>query len=145
MVSQMEWAALVSAVAERRDREAFARLFDHFVPRIEAYIVRLGADTATAEEVSQDVMLTLWRKAHLFDSSKSSVTTWLYRIARNRRIDAVRRDRLDYVDPMDAKFDEATDDAAPDHAMDMQQREEILRAAIRELPDEQLSLVRLAF
>ncbi len=145
MVSQAEWAALVKAVAERRDREAFARLFDHFVPRIEAYIGRLGADPATAEEISQDVMLTLWRKADLFDPAKSSVTTWLYRIARNRRIDSVRRDRLDYVDPMDAKLDDLTDEAALDSAMDLQQREEVLRLAIRDLPEEQLSLVRLAF
>jgi RNA polymerase sigma factor (sigma-70 family) len=145
VVSQAEWAALVGAVAERHDRDAFARLFDHFVPRIEAYIGRLGADAATAEEISQDVMLTLWRKAALFDPAKSSVTTWLYRIARNRRIDGVRRDRLDYVDPMDSKLDEMADDAALDSAMDMQQREEVLRVAIRDLPDEQLSLVRLAF
>ncbi len=145
MVSHLEWAALVGAVAERRDREAFARLFDHFVPRIEAYLMRLGADPATAEEVSQDVMLTLWRKAQLFDPQKSSVTTWLYRIARNRRIDAVRRDRLDYIDPMDSAFDEVSEEFAPDLAMDIQQREDILRTAIRELPEEQLSLVRLAF
>jgi RNA polymerase sigma factor (sigma-70 family) len=145
VVSQAEWAARVSAVAVRRDREAFACLFDHFVPRIEAYIIRLGADAATAEEISQDVMLTLWRKAELFDPQKSSVTTWLYRIARNRRIDAVRRDRMDYVDPMDMASDELAEDVAPDEAMDIQQREDILRQAIKELPDEQLSLVRLAF
>ncbi len=54
-------------VAERRDREAFARLFDHYVPGIEAYLMRLGADRMTAEEISQEVMITLWRKAHLFD------------------------------------------------------------------------------
>jgi RNA polymerase sigma factor (sigma-70 family) len=145
LVSHSEWAALVGAVAERHDREAFARIFDHFVPRIEAYLSRLGADPATAQEISQDVMLTLWRKAALFDPAKSSVTTWLYRIARNRRIDAARRDRLDYVDPQDAAFDEMSDDAALDTAMDMQQREEALRLAIRQLPEEQLCLVRLAF
>jgi RNA polymerase sigma factor (sigma-70 family) len=145
VVSQSEWASDVRAVAEGRDRDAFARLFDHFVPRIEAYLMRIGADAATAEEISQDVMLTLWRKAGLFDPSKSSVTTWLYRIARNRRIDGVRRDRMDYVDPMDIALDEVADDIAPDHAMDIQQREDILRAAIKELPEEQLSLVRLAF
>ncbi len=145
MVSHAEWATLVAAVAERHDREAFARLFDHFTPRIESYLSRLGADSATAEEISQEVMLTLWRKAGLFDPAKSSVTTWLYRIARNRRIDAARRDRVDYLDPMDMALDEAAEDAGLDNAMDMQQREEVLRAAIRELPEEQLSLVRLAF
>jgi RNA polymerase sigma factor (sigma-70 family) len=145
VVSHAEWAALLAAVAERRDRDAFARLFDHFVPRLESYLGRLGADPATAEEISQDVMLTLWRKADLFDPSKSSVTTWLYRIARNRRIDAARRDRLDYMDPMDIMLDGAGPDAALDSAMDMQQREEVLRSAIKDLPEEQLSLVRLAF
>lgn len=145
MVTHAEWATLVDAVAHRRDRDAFARLFDHFVPRIESYLCRLGADPATAEEISQDVMLTLWRKAELFDPSKSSVTTWLYRIARNRRIDAARRDRLDYVDPMDMALDEIADGMPPDTAMDIQQREEVLRTAIKELPEEQLNLVRLAF
>lgn len=145
MVTHAERAAWVRAVAERRDREAFARLFDHYVPGIEAYLMRLGADRMMAEEISQDVMMTLWRKAHLFDPAKSSVTTWLYRIARNRRIDAARRDRMDYVDPLDAAFDQAADDANLDSAVDLQRREEVLRGAIRQLPEEQLALVRLAF
>jgi RNA polymerase sigma factor (sigma-70 family) len=145
LVTHAEWAALVSDVAEKRDRTAFTRLFDHFVPRIEAYLLRLGADRAMAEEISQEVMVTLWRKAQLFDSTKSSVTTWLYRIARNRRIDAVRRDRMDYLDPMDSTFDTVVDDSTFDTAVDVQRREEMLRTAIRDLPDEQLVLVRLAF
>jgi RNA polymerase sigma factor (sigma-70 family) len=145
VVTHAEWASLVGAVAEERDREAFTRLFDHFVPRIEAYLLRLGTDKASAEEISQDVMLTLWRKAALFDPSKSSVTTWLYRIARNRRIDAVRRDRMDYIDPLDSTFDEVADDLQLDTTVDLQRREEVLRGAIKELPEEQLALVRLAF
>jgi RNA polymerase sigma factor (sigma-70 family) len=145
LVTHAEWASLVKSVAEQRDRDAFARLFDHFVPRLEAYLQRLGADKATAEEISQDVMMTLWRKAQLFDPQKSSVTTWLYRIARNRRIDAARRDRLDYRDPMDAAFGDVADDRELDSAVDVQRREEVLRTAIKELPEEQLTLVRLAF
>ena len=145
MVTHAEWAALVAAVAEKRDRPAFTRLFDHFVPRIEAYLLRLGADRATAEEISQEVMVTLWRKAQLFDPTKSSVTTWLYRIARNRRIDVARRDRLDYMDPMDSTFDTVADDRVLDTTVDVQRREEVLRTAIRDLPEEQLVLVKLAF
>jgi RNA polymerase sigma-70 factor (ECF subfamily) len=145
LATHAELAAWMKDVAERRDREAFARLFDHYVPGIEAYLMRLGADRMTAEEISQEVMITLWRKAHLFDPSKSSATTWLYRIARNRRIDTARRDRLDYIDPMDSAFDAPADDASPDSLVDLQRREEILRQAIQELPEEQLSLVKLAF
>jgi RNA polymerase sigma factor (sigma-70 family) len=145
VLTHAQWALLVKAVAEKQDREAFARLFDHYVPRIESYLMRLGTDQATAQEVSQDVMLTVWRKAALFDPAKSSVTTWLYRIARNRRIDVARRNRLDYIDPMDSAFELVADDLRLDHAMDMQQREDVLRTAMRDLPEEQLSLVRLAF
>ena len=78
---------LMEAVARRRDREAFTRLFDHYAPRINSYLMRIGCDGALAEELTQDVMVTLWRKAELFDPAKSSLATWLYRIARNRRID----------------------------------------------------------
>lgn len=135
----------MAAVAEKRDREAFARLFDHFAPRIEAYLMRMGADSSAAEEICQDVMATLWRKANLFDASKSSVATWLYRIARNRRIDAARRNRLDYLDPAEPALTQVASEGAIDLAVDMQQREDLVRDAMRTLPDEQLSLIRLAF
>ena len=88
-----EFAAWAADVAKRRDRAAFTRLFDHFAPRLNAYMLRLGTDPALAEEIVQDVMSTLWRKADLFDPAKSSLSTWLYRIARNRRIDLARRNR----------------------------------------------------
>ena len=92
----------IRRVAEQRDKTAFAALFDHFAPRLKSYLVRLGADAASAEELTQEVMITLWRKAHLFDASRATAATWLFRIARNRRIDALRRDRsalLDKEDP----------------------------------------------
>jgi RNA polymerase sigma factor (sigma-70 family) len=145
LLTSAEWAKKVYAVAESRDRTAFSELFDHFAPRIEAYLMRIGADAASAEEVSQDVMVSLWRKAHLFDSSKSSVGTWLYRIARNRRIDLLRRNKVDFIDPMDQAFEAVADDRAVDEGIDIQRREDILRNAITELPPEQLELVKLAF
>ena len=137
------FADWVAAVASKRDRDAFARLFDHFAPRINAYLMRLGTDTGTAEEVTQEVMVTLWRKAELFDRTKSSVGTWLFRIARNRRIDLARRDRFEEVDD-DASA--VPDDApGPDQILDAGRYERIVRGAMTMLPDEQLSLVRLAF
>ncbi len=141
-----EHAALVASVAERRDREAFATLFDYYSPRLQAYLLRLGADGATAEEITQETMVTLWRKAELFDPGKSSLATWLYRVARNRRIDIARRDRVDFVDPAEYALD-IPDDKAPDAdgQLDAQTREDVLRGAMKELPEEQLALVRLAF
>ena len=137
-------ALLVARVGADRDREAFAQLFDHYAPRLAAYLHRLGAEPALAEEIAQDAMVALWRKADQFDPTRSSVATWLYRIARNRRIDLLRRAhggeaRLDDVaDPVD-------DSPRPDEAMSARQRESLVRSALGVLPAEQLSLVRLAF
>jgi len=141
-----EHTALVAAVAERRDRVAFAVLYDHYSPRLNAWLLRLGMDRASAEELTQEVMVTLWHKAHLFDSSKSSLGTWLYRIARNRRIDIARRDRVDFVDPNEYALD-IPDEGSPDadQQIDAQTREDILRSALTTLPTEQVQLVRLAF
>lgn len=139
-----EFAALVAAVAATRDEQAFTRLFDHFAPRLKAYLLRIGADAASAEEVAQETMATLWRKAHLFDARKSSVATWLYRIARNRRIDLLRRDRLDVREDGDPELEPA-DETDPLALIDMNQREAAVRTALEGLPAEQLSLVRLAF
>ncbi len=136
----------MASVAERRDRGAFATLFDYYSPRLNAYLIRLGADRTTAEEITQEVMVTLWHKADLFDSTKSSLGTWLYRVARNRRIDIARRDRVDYVDPSEYALD-IPDDQAPDAdgQIDAQTREDVLRTAMADLPEEQRALVRLAF
>ena len=141
-----EHAALVASVAQRRDRDAFAVLFDYYSPRLNAYLLRLGADRTSAEEITQEVMVTLWHKADLFDSSKSSLGTWLYRVARNRRIDIARRDRVDYVDPSEYALD-IPDEQIPDAdgQIDAQTREDVLRTAMADLPEEQRVLVRLAF
>ena len=141
---QGEFAELISAVAERRDREAFTRLFDHFAPRLNAYLRRLGTDPATAEEIAQETMVTLWHKAPQYNPQKSSLATWLYRIARNRRVDNLRRDRLVFLDVSDPIL-EAADETNLVAEVDMQQRKDAVRSALASLPEEQLSVVRLAF
>jgi RNA polymerase sigma-70 factor (ECF subfamily) len=139
-----EIAMLVAAVADRHDEEAFTQLFDHFAPRLNAYLRRLGADSASAEEITQETMVILWRKAALFDPQKSSLATWLYRIARNRCFDHLRRNRLDFLDVSDPFF-ELVDEVDLVTQVDMQWREKAVRSALEDLPKEQLSLVRLAF
>jgi len=139
-----EFADLVMAVATKRDRTAFARLFDFYAPRVYAYLLRLRLDPGVADELTQDVMTTLWQKAELFDRTKSSVGTWLFRIAHNRRIDVHRRSREDAV-PEPRPTDTPDPSPAPDDSLDMSQREASIRAALRLLPEEQLDLIRLAF
>lgn len=139
-----EHARLAALVAQERDKSAFARLFDHFAPRLNAYLQRLGLEGGQAEDLAQEVMAVLWHKAHLFDPSKSSLSTWLFRVARNRRIDLIRRDRSHLLDPHDPAF---TPDGPPEvgEELDAQERRARIHLAMGELPEEQLELVQMAF
>ena len=78
-----EW---LRAVAERQDRGAFGRLFQYFAPRIVSFMERSGVSAAEAEEISQDTMVAVWRKAALYDPAQAGVSTWVYTIARNLRV-----------------------------------------------------------
>lgn len=142
------WAQAMLAVAESRDKQAFIALFDYFAPRINGYLQKLGLSPSLAEDMTQDVMSVIWLKADLFDPTKSSVTTWVYRVARNRRIDLVRRDRLDFFDPTTANPLDQTPDISQNDALeelDLSQREEIMRQALKSLPPEQRVLIDQSF
>ncbi|MEQ8655862.1 MAG: sigma-70 family RNA polymerase sigma factor [Hyphomicrobiales bacterium] len=137
-------AAWLEAVATDQDRNAFAELFNHFGPRVKAYLMRLGSDDTMAEEVAQDVMVTVWRKAALFDRTKSSAATWLFRVARNRRIDMLRRKRTVNVDT-ETMVIEDENLPNPNETLDEEKRQKRIRKALAQLPEQQLQLVELAF
>jgi RNA polymerase sigma-70 factor (ECF subfamily) len=133
--------ALLPRIAQR-DRAAFAELFEHFAPRVKAYLMRLGAAPALAEDLAQEALLNVWRKAHLFDPAKASAGTWIFTIARNLRIDAIRRDKRPEIDAADL-----APDAEPDaeSGMTVADSEEKLRAALGCLSGDQAEVVRLSF
>jgi len=138
-------ARALQAVARQGDRQAFALLFRFFAPRVKAYLMRLGADDAAAEDLMQDVMLTVWRRAPTYDPALAGVSTWVFTIARNRRIDALRRLRLP---PADVNDEPALVPAAPmlpDNAVAAQQWEGRIAAAIATLPAEQAQMLKLAY
>src|SRR6195256_2704072 len=91
LLSPDEAAALIEAIAARQDRAAFASLFSHFAPRVKAFIMRGGTDAETAQEVAQEALILVWRKAASFDRARASGATRIYTIARNKRIDLLRR------------------------------------------------------
>jgi RNA polymerase sigma factor (sigma-70 family) len=139
-VAQMD--ALLGRVAAHQDRAAFAALFAHFAPRVKAYLLRLGATSGVAEELAQEALLSVWRKAHLFDPAKASAATWLFTIARNLRIDAIRRERRPELDPEDFMPEP---DADADAGLMLAQDEGRLRLALKELPADQIQVVELSF
>jgi RNA polymerase sigma-70 factor, ECF subfamily len=142
-VDAAHFSALLSAIAARQDRDAFAELFAFYAPRVKSYLMRLGASDAQAEEIAQDVMVTVWRKAGLYDPAQASPSTWIFRVARNRRIDVLRRTQR----PFDPDEPALQPDAAiaPDEAVSAAESERAVRAALPNLPEEQLVLIRAAF
>ncbi len=136
------WVAEMRRIRDDRDRAAFAALFGHFAPRVKAFLVKSGAEPSVAEDCAQDVMVTVWRKAHLFDPSRASVATWVFTIARNRRIDLLRRDRR--PEPEDLTWGPSHE---PDQSevVEMNQETERLGAAIASLPEKQRVLIEKAF
>lgn len=134
---------MVEATA-RRDRQAFATLFQFYAPRVKAYLLRLNAPDSLAEELAQEVMLTVWRKADQFDRRQASASTWIFRIARNRRIDAARRAARPTLDPTDPAL-QPQDYEQPDESLHAGVRDARVQAALEGLPAEQLALLRMAF
>ncbi len=138
-----EQGALLAAVAERRDRAAFAYLFDHYAPRLKAFLMRQGVEASAAEELVQETMLTVWRRAETFDPKQAAVATWIFTIARNKRIDRLRRENKPDLDPHEPLFHHEVPSA--DQVVDQQQQGERLRRAIADLPQEQADIVRMAY
>jgi RNA polymerase sigma-70 factor (ECF subfamily) len=136
--------AHVLAVGRTRDTAAFKELFDHFAPRVKSYLMRLGSSPMVAEDLAQEAMLIVWRKAALFDPKKASASTWVFTIARNLRIDAIRKERRPELDANDPAFQPEA--ARPvDESLDWAQAEGRLRRALAVLPQEQAQIIELSF
>jgi RNA polymerase sigma-70 factor (ECF subfamily) len=137
------FARLTTAVAEQRDQAAFGVLFDHFAPRLKSWLTGQRMPVDEAEELVQEVMTVLWHRAALYDPKKSSLSTWLFRIARNRRLDAQRRAKGKQA------FGELEWMTMETHASDTivegEERDARVRLALSQIPGEQMELIKAAF
>ncbi len=136
--------SLVVAVGRHADRAAFKELFRRFAGRIKAFLIKGGSRSDLAEEVAQDVMVTVWRKSASYDPDKAGAATWIFTIARNRRIDLIRRERRPEPDPDDPLYKPDAPDG-PYKALAREERDRIVREALASLSDEQRDIVRLSF
>lgn len=137
-----DWISHIDRIRDDRDQRAFAELFQHFAPRIKAFLMKSGADPTLAEECAQEVMATLWHKAHMFDPSRASVATWIFTIARNRKIDLLRKQRR--PEPEELGWGP---EAEPDQedTLVLQEESALLRRALSELPQAQRQLIERAY
>jgi len=143
------WGRQIEAVATRRDRAAFVALFEHFAPRVKTFVMRSGSSDATAEEIAQQTMLTVWRKADLFIPSSTGAAAWIFTIARNLRIDALRRERHNgskFDIGKGARFELCVDEQpGPESRVAAAQLEQCVRKAMGQLSNEQARVIELAF
>ena len=132
------------AIAQERDRDAFAALFHRHGPQLKSYLLRVGTPVDRVDDLVQEVMLLVWRKAASFDPARASLNAWLFTIARNKRVELHRRARW----PEDGREDPARipgPDATPFTLASAAESERALRAALRELPAEQAETLAAAY
>jgi RNA polymerase sigma-70 factor (ECF subfamily) len=135
---------LIGKIATGQDRAAFRSLFEFYAPRVKAMLMRIGVDDQVAEDVAQETLLTVWRKASYYDPARASASAWIYTIARNLRIDRARRENrarlyevCDLVEPDEPE--------RPDAPLDALQRNDRVRASLDRLPPDQLQVIELSF
>jgi RNA polymerase sigma-70 factor (ECF subfamily) len=127
------------------DRDAFAVLFGRYAGKVKSYLMRLGANGAIAEDLAQDVMVSIWRRAGSYDPAKAKASTWIFVVARNAWIDRLRREKVELAYRGSTIVTEESDEESPDEAVVRAQSEERIRAALETLSEEQRQVVRLSF
>ena len=142
----VEWAELIGRVAAHGDRDAFKLLFEHFAPRVKGFLVKTGMSADAAEEIAQNTLLTVWRKAGQFDATSAGAAAWIFTIARNLRIDAGRRAARQAKATRNAEQDE-TPEAAESPETVMTRRDDVSRvaAALLRLSEDQSTVIRMSF
>ncbi|MGO4452176.1 sigma-70 family RNA polymerase sigma factor [Phyllobacterium sp. TAF24] len=141
MTEAVNYSAKITRIAAHGDKVAFAEIFAYFAPRIKGFFMRGGMAPGQAEELAQETMLTVWRKAQLFDSTKASASTWIFTIARNLRVDAIRRERY----PAAHLMDEPEFESSPSDDLLRVESEERVRRAMRELSSDQMNVIQLHY
>lgn len=143
--SRSPMSELLSLIATDRSDAAFRRLFTEFGPRIRNYMLKQGVDADLADELTQETLITVWRKAGLYSADKGSASTWMFTIARNLRIDRIRRQRpwQELTEEHSASL--PSDDTPADELIDLRQRRIRVQAVLKDLPPEQVEVVTLAF
>ena len=90
-MNKTELLSLIDKISSDRDEIAFSSLFDFIAPKINAYYLQNGLSKDNSEELTQEVMSTIWLKSYQYDPTKSAVSTWVYTIARNKKVDFLRK------------------------------------------------------
>ena len=125
------WDELLVRVGRDRDKSAFAELFDYFAPRVKSFLLRFGTDMSLAEEIAQEAMIMVWRRAETYDPQQSAASTWIFTIARNKRIDRLRRENRPLPDMTDPAVMPESIETGEIQVARMQQEKKILQNIVK--------------
>lgn len=139
-----EWDRLLLRVGSNRDRFAFKKLYEHFAPRLKSFLLRIGSDMSAAEEICQESMIMVWRRAETFNPDSAGASTWIFTIARNKRIDKLRKDNRPLPDLNDPSFFQIPVDKSDDILQRVEEEKKI-KNALKNLPPEQAKLILSAY
>ena len=134
----------VELIGKNQDKLAFNSIFKYFAPRLKSFLVKAGSTDTQAEEVIQEVMIAVWTKSSTYDSNKSSVSTWIYTIARNKRIDKIRKEKRHYLSESDEGL-EIPVDSTQEKEIFTAQVSNSLKKYMSNLPEEQSKLLKLSY
>lgn len=135
---------LIRRIAADGDPDAFKELFEQFAPRVKSVLIRQGADPATAEELAQETMLTVWRKASYYVEGRGNVATWVFTIARNLRIDRLRRQK-GWAEVDDDLSTHIAEDMPPDEQLMQTEIQQLVGEALKKLPPDQMAVIQLSY
>ena len=144
-----QWSLLLVQVGEERDRQAFAQLFSHFAPLLKSFAQASrheGWFPGLSEELVQEVMIKVWQKAGGYKPEKASATTWIYTVARNCRIDMLRRKSNTQHLPLENEdFWHEPDEETPVSLLRQKRSEDRVQASLQQLPKEQDEILRKVY
>ena len=131
---------LVKKVSEERDEIAFSEIFDFIAPKINAYYIKNNLSIEQAEELTQEVLSTIWLKAELFNPEKSKFITWSFTIARNKKIDFYRRNQKNVANEEDIRDFLYTENKSDDYEI-----ESTIKDITKDLDENQKKLIKMSF
>ena len=134
----------LAKVAESQDISSFKKIFDYFSPRLKSFLMRSGADEVIAEEIIQETMTIIWTKADYYDPKVASPSTWIYTIARNKKIDILRKSRKAILEDIDTAILPPVESKA-DENIEHDQKFEMIAQYLDDLPEDQLNLLKMNF
>ncbi len=143
-IDETELSTCLNEIALNQDRKAFSNIFKYFAPRLKSFFVKLGCTEMQAEEIIQEVMIAVWTKSHTYNQDKSSVSTWIYTIAKNKRIDKIRKEKKHFVVDSDDSLEIPVPSKQEGEILNMQLTEKI-NCSLEKLPKEQSELLKLSY